>query len=51
MPAQSIVAELDSVNLRHANYLLDLTPDTNGVMPQCEVAIMKRIGQLRGVAQ
>ena len=51
MPARTIVAELDSVNLRHANYLLDLTPDTNGVMPQCEVDRMKEVGQLRGVTQ
>lgn len=50
-PAQSIVDELNTVNQRGANYLLDLTPDTNGVMPQCEVDIMKTIGQLRGVAQ
>jgi alpha-L-fucosidase len=49
--AQVIVDELNSNNLRNANYLLGITPDTTGLIPQCQVDLMKQIGQLRGLTQ
>jgi alpha-L-fucosidase len=49
--ATDIVGEITTNNSRNANYLLDLTPDTTGVIPQCQVDLMKQVGQLRGVTQ
>jgi alpha-L-fucosidase len=50
LPAQTIVSDLTNMNLRNASYLLDLTPDTTGLMPQCEVDRMAEVGQLLGPA-
>jgi alpha-L-fucosidase len=47
MSAQGIVDELLMNNSRHASYLLDLTPDTLGLMPQCIVDRLAEVGQLR----
>jgi alpha-L-fucosidase len=49
--AQAVVDQLNSLNSRNANYLFDLTPDTTGLIPQCQVDLMKQVGQLRGVTQ
>jgi alpha-L-fucosidase len=49
MSAQAILEDLTMNNSRHASYLLDLTPDTLGLMPQCVVDRMAEVGQLRGV--
>jgi alpha-L-fucosidase len=49
--AQSIVDQLNENNSRNASYLLDLTPDTTGLIPDCQAARMKEVGQLRGVPQ
>ena len=51
MPPQNIFNELTMVNSRNASYLLDLTPDTTGVIPQCIWDVMKQVGQLRGITQ
>lgn len=48
--AQMIIDELNMNNSRHASYLLDLTPDTLGLMPPCVVERLAEVGQLRGVA-
>jgi alpha-L-fucosidase len=48
---QTVVDQLNSNNSRNANYLFDLTPDTTGLIPQCQVDLMKQVGQLRGVSQ
>ncbi|MBN2188635.1 MAG: alpha-L-fucosidase [Chitinispirillaceae bacterium] len=47
--AQSIVDQLNVNNSRNASYLLDLTPDTTGLFPQCQVDRMHEVGVLRGV--
>ena len=49
--AQSIVDELNANNSRNASYLLDLTPDTTGLIPQCQADRMHEVGVLRGVVQ
>ena len=49
MPAQMIVDHLTANNTGNAAYLLDLTPDTTGLIPQCQVDRMKEVGQLRGL--
>jgi alpha-L-fucosidase len=49
MSARNILDELNTNISRNASYLLDLTPDTTGVIPQCQVDRMKEVGQLRGV--
>lgn len=49
--AQFIVDRVTLCNSRNASYLLDLTPDTTGQIPQCQVDRMKEVGQLRGVVQ
>jgi alpha-L-fucosidase len=49
--ASDIVGEITTNNSRNANYLLDLTPDTTGLIPQCQIDLMKQVGQLRGVTQ
>jgi alpha-L-fucosidase len=46
MPAQSIVDELTTNNARNAAYLLDLTPDTLGLIPQCQADRMAEVGDL-----
>jgi alpha-L-fucosidase len=51
MPAQMIVDRLLANNKGNAAYLLDLTPDTLGLIPQCQVDRMKEVGQLLKVAQ
>jgi alpha-L-fucosidase len=47
MSAQSIVRQLEENNSRNAAYLLDLTPDTLGLIPQCQADVMKEVGELR----
>jgi alpha-L-fucosidase len=49
MSAQAIVDDMTMSNTRHASYLLDLTPDTVGLMPQCVVERLAEVGKLRGV--
>jgi alpha-L-fucosidase len=44
-----IVDHLTANNTGNAAYLLDLTPDTTGLIPQCQVDRMKEVGQLRGL--
>ncbi|MBN1760596.1 MAG: alpha-L-fucosidase [Chitinispirillaceae bacterium] len=51
LPAQRIVDQLEENNSRHASYLLDLTPDTTGLIPECQVQRMKEVGELRGISQ
>jgi alpha-L-fucosidase len=51
MPSTKIVSELNANNAAHANYLLDLTPDTLGLIPQCQVDVMKAVGVALGVVQ
>jgi alpha-L-fucosidase len=51
LPAETIVNDLTMLNSRNASYLLDLTPDTTGLMPQCVIDRMAEVGVLRGVAQ
>jgi alpha-L-fucosidase len=46
MPADKIVSELKTNIARHASYLLDLTPYTIGVIPQCQADRMQEVGQL-----
>jgi alpha-L-fucosidase len=48
MPAQMIVSRLKANNAGNAAYLLDLTPDTLGLIPQCQVDRMSEVGQLLG---
>lgn len=48
MPVQEIIAELTTNNQRHANFLLDLTPDTLGLIPQCQADQMAQVGQALG---
>jgi alpha-L-fucosidase len=47
--AQNIVAELNTNISRNASYLLDLTPDTTGLIPQCQADRMQEVGQVLGV--
>jgi alpha-L-fucosidase len=47
--AQNIVDQLKENNDRNASYLLDLTPDTTGLIPQCQADRMKEVGHLRGL--
>lgn len=49
MTAQTIVDHLKANNTGTAAYLLDLTPDTLGLIPQCQVDRMKEVGTLLGV--
>jgi alpha-L-fucosidase len=51
IPAQRIVDQLKENNSRNASYLLDLTPDTTGLIPQCQADRMHEVGVLRGVVQ
>ena len=51
IPAQRIVDQLQENNSRNASYLLDLTPDTTGLIPQCQADRMHEVGVLRGVVQ
>jgi len=51
MSASYIVSRLNMCNDRHASYLLDLTPDTRGLIPQCQADRMHEVGVLRGVVQ
>lgn len=48
-PPENIVDKIQQCNSRHANYLLDLTPDTTGRIPQCQVECMHSVGALRGI--
>ena len=49
MSAQGIVDDLSMSSSRNASCLLDLTPDTTGLMPECIVDRMAEVGQLLGV--
>lgn len=49
LSASSIVSDLNTYAQRNATYLLDLTPDTNGLIPSCQAAAMAQVGQLRGI--
>jgi len=49
--ASYIVSRLNLCNARHASYLLDLTPDTTGRIPQCQADRMQEVGQLLGVTR
>ena len=49
MPAQMIVDHLKSNNKGNAAYLLDLTPDTAGLIPDCQVQMMENVGNLLGI--
>jgi alpha-L-fucosidase len=46
---QSIVDQMNQCNDRRANYLLNVTPDTSGQIPQCQVDCLKSVGTLRGI--
>jgi alpha-L-fucosidase len=46
MSPDYIVSRLNLCNSRNASYLLDLTPDTTGLIPQCQVDAMKTVGEL-----
>lgn len=45
--ASAIVSKLQLCNSRNASYLLDLTPDRRGLIPDCQVETMKQVGDLR----
>jgi hypothetical protein len=47
--AMSIVDQLKENNARNSSYLLDLTPDTTGLIPECQVERMKEVGSLLGI--
>lgn len=49
LSAQKIVDELTLLNSRNTSFLLDLGPDTLGLMPSCIVERMAEVGKLRGV--
>ncbi len=49
LSAQKIIEELTMNNSRNASYLLDLTPDTTGLMPKCVVDRLAEVGTLREV--
>ncbi len=49
--AQSIVDQLKENNSRNAAYLLDLTPDTTGLIPQCQAERMREVGELLGIGK
>lgn len=49
MSTQNIIDELTAVNSHNAGYLLGLTPDTLGLIPQCQVDVMTNVGVLRGI--
>ncbi len=51
MTAQMIVDHLNNNNKGNAAYLLDLTPDTLGLIPDCQVERMEEVGKLIGVPQ
>jgi alpha-L-fucosidase len=51
MSASYIISRLDLCNSRNASYLLDLTPDTTGRIPQCQADRMQEVGVLRGVTR
>ena len=46
--APNIVNDLTMLNSRNTSFLYDLTPDTTGLIPQCEVTTMAQVGQLMG---
>jgi alpha-L-fucosidase len=50
-PAQDIVAVLRKCNERHANYLLDIGPDRDGLIGEAFVRRLKEIGELRAANQ
>jgi hypothetical protein len=41
---QTAIENIQKSNSRNATYLLDLTPDTTGLIPQCQVQLMSQIG-------
>jgi len=47
LPAQTIVDEMNVNNSRNAAYLLDLTPDASGLLPQCQADRMSEVGLLQ----
>lgn len=49
MTAQMIVSNLRHNNEGNAAYLLDLTPDTLGLIPECQVDRMKEVGDSLGI--
>lgn len=44
MSRDYIISRLTLCNSRNASYLLDLTPDTTGLIPGCQVQTMKQVG-------
>lgn len=44
--AETIVNQIIENNSRNAGYLLDLTPDTLGLIPQCQADRMKEVGEM-----
>jgi len=46
MSASEIVSDIKQVNHGNSTYLLDVTPDTSGLIPQCQVDRMTEVGTL-----
>jgi alpha-L-fucosidase len=44
MSPDYIISRLTLCNSRNASYLLDLTPDTTGLIPDCQVQTMQQVG-------
>jgi hypothetical protein len=43
-PLATLLGDLATFNSRRSNYLLDVTPDDRGLIPDCQVARLREIG-------
>ena len=43
-PLATLLGDLATFNSRRSNYLLDVTPDDRGLIPDCQVACLREIG-------
>ena len=50
-PAQQIVDKIRDCNARHANYLLDVPPDRDGLISGPQLQRLKEVGKLLGAGQ
>lgn len=44
---ESVIAQIKLCNQRNANYLLNITPDKTGRLPQCQVDCLDSVGRLQ----
>ena len=48
-PLSTLLGDLTTFNGRRTNYLLDVTPDDRGLIPDCQVDLLRQIGASAGV--